>query len=120
MFTIFRLLTGIAILVFVGFTVVNIKNRYVNHEDNPFQAPSASSVASGVFGGIKDYVASRRGDSASSGEGFFSARNGSSNETYRGGYLKSRPETTGKSMVETACDFYPDQCTKNGSSHQEQ
>jgi hypothetical protein len=111
MFTLIKLFTGIAILVFVGFTIINVKNRYVNHEDNPFLTPSVSSVASSTFGGIKDYMASRQSGSGTGG-GFFSGGN-NSQDTFRGGYLNSRPEAVGRTTTETACDYYPDQCNKD-------
>jgi hypothetical protein len=115
MFAIIRLISGLAIFVFVAFTVINVKNRYAAHEDNPFQAPSTSTVTSGVFGGIKELMASRQSGSGNAG-GFLSGVSiggGDSKDTYRGGYLKSRPEAVGKSTTETACDFYPDQCQKS-------
>ena len=109
MFTLIRLTVAVAILIYVSCNFRDVKARIVNHESDPFHATPVTSSLASAFGGVKDYVAARQG--ARSADTISYVRGGS--DTYIGGYLSSRPAATGtagKSMAETACDFYPDQC----------
>lgn len=109
MFTILRLTIGIALLAYVGCTVRDMKNRYVNHEGNICQTASIGSVASTLMNGAKDLAASRTGG-GNGGTGFYGGKTGS----YNGSYTSSDNSTSSasgssKTISESIQEFYPDQ-----------
>ena len=116
MFTLIRLFVGVAVLGYVAINVMDIKDRIANHEENPLRPSSVSSVASTAFGSIKDYVSLKQSESGFYGgnknsyNSYKDNRGGFYNSNSGSGYTSGTGTGAGRSMKDTACEFYPDQC----------